>query len=199
VVAPAVRRRKVRSDALENRERVLAAAREVFAEHGIDALIPDVAARAGVGKGTVYRHFPTKEALVQELLDSYWRHLDELMQQALAADDPWGGFTDLMRGIFIIKDEHRAACDILAASPAERPKPPVHQRLQEAMASLFHRAQQAGSARADIPVESMPMVLRSLSAAVKASREMQVDWLPYVNAVLDGLRAKSTPCAARRL
>jgi AcrR family transcriptional regulator len=88
-LVPAVeRQRKIRSDSLENRARVLAAARVVFAEHGLDALIPDVAALAGVGKGTVYRHFPTKEALVQALLDDYWRHIDELLAQALACDDP---------------------------------------------------------------------------------------------------------------
>ena len=168
---------------------MLAAARVVFAEHGLDALIPDVAARAGVGKGTVYRHFPSKEALVQALLDSYWSHLEELLEQALASDDPWAGFVSLIRGVFTIKDEHRAACDILMASPSERPRPPVSAHLHDALETLFVRAQEAGSARLDVPVEAMPMLLRSLSAAVKASRDLHVDWQPYVNAVLDGLRA----------
>ena len=140
-----------------------------------------------MGKGTVYRHFPTKEALVQALLDDYWRHLEELLEQALANDDPWAGFVSLIEGIFAIKDEHRAACDILMASPAERPKPPLSGRLHEALATLFARAQEAGSARRDVPVEAMPVMLRSLSAAVKASHELGVDWQPYVHAVLDGL------------
>jgi AcrR family transcriptional regulator len=160
----------------------------VFAEHGLDALIPDVAARAGVGKGTVYRHFPTKELLVQALLDAYWRNLEEILEQALASDDPWIGFASLIRGVFTIKDEHRAACDILMASPSERPKPPVSGRLHEALETLFVRAQEAGSARRDVSVETIPVLLRSLSAAVKASHELHVDWQPYVNAVLDGLR-----------
>lgn len=183
------RRRKVRSDAVENRERVLAAARVVFAEHGLGALIPDVAARAGVGKGTVYRHFPTKEALVQALLDAYWRQLEELLEQALASDDPWRGFVSLVWGTFTIKDEHRAACDILMASPSERPRPPVSGRLHAALETLFVRAQEAGSARLDVPVAAMPVLLRSLSAAVKASHDLHIDWQPYVNAVLDGFRA----------
>ena len=167
---------------------MLAAARLVFAEHGLDALIPDVAAAAGVGKGTVYRHFPTKEALVQALLDDYWRHLEELLEEALARDDPWTGFVSLIQGIFTIKDEHRAACDIMMASTAERPKPPLSGRLHEGLTTLFSRAQEAGSARRDVPVEAMPVVLRSLSAAVKASHDLRVDWQPYVHAVLDGLR-----------
>jgi AcrR family transcriptional regulator len=159
----------------------------VFAEHGLDALIPEVAARAGVGKGTVYRHFPTKEALVQALLDDYWRRVEELLEQALANSDPWVGFVTLIEGTFAIKDEHRAACDILMASPADRPGPPLSGRLHEALATLFARAQEAGSARRDVPVEAVPVMLRSLSAAVKASRELGIDWQPYVHAVLDGL------------
>lgn len=191
VDAPTIERlRKARSDGLENRERVLAAARVVFAEHGLDTLIPDVAALAGVGKGTVYRHFPTKEALVQALLDDYWRHLEDLLEQALACSDPWAGFVSLVLGIFAIKGEHRAACDIMMASPAERPKPPLSGRLHEALATLFLRAQEAGSARRDVPVETMPVMLRSLSAAVKASHELRIDWQPYVHAVLDGLHQR---------
>jgi len=183
------RQRKVRSDSVVNRARVLAAARIEFAEYGLDALIPNVAARAGVGKGTVYRHFPTKEALVQALLDDYWRHLEEILEQSLANDDPWDGFSTLIRGIFTIKDEHRAACDIMMASTAERPKPPLSGRLHEALHILFRRAQEAGSIRLDVPDDTVSVLLRSLSAAVKASRELHLEWQPYVTVILDGLRA----------
>lgn len=185
----AERHRKVRADAVLNRARVLAAARIEFAEHGLDALIPDVAARAGVGKGTVYRHFPTKEALVQALLDDYWRHLEEMLEQSLANDNPWEGFTTLIRGIFAIKDEHRAACDILMASTAQRPKPPLSGHLHEALHELFRRAQETGVARLDVPDDTMAVLLRSLSAAVKASQELHIDWQPFVTVLLDGLRA----------
>ncbi|MDB5059905.1 MAG: TetR family transcriptional regulator [Chloroflexi bacterium] len=185
------RQRKVRSDSVENRERVLAAARVVFAEHGMDALIPDVAALAGVGKGTVYRHFPTKESLMQALLDDYWRNMELLLKNALAGDDPWLGFVSLITGIFTIKAEHRAACDIMMASPTQRPSTPLSGRLNEALTTLFERAQAAGSARRDVPVQTMPVMVRSLSAAVKASHELGVDWQPYVNAVLDGLHQEA--------
>jgi len=94
--APERRRRKARSDAVENRERVLVAAREVFAESGIQALIPGIAARAGIGNGTVYRHFPSKGALIDALLEEYWRDIDLLRRQAQETADPWIGFTLLM-------------------------------------------------------------------------------------------------------
>jgi AcrR family transcriptional regulator len=193
VFTPAVQRhRKVRSDSVANRERVLAAAREVFAEAGLDALIPDIAARAGVGKGTVYRHFPTKDALVQALLDAFWRHRDEVRQQALDNDDPWVGFTNLLWGTLTIPPEHRVACDILIALHADKSKPPipaVRIRIDEALVTLFRRAQEAGAARQDIPAETMPLMFRSISMAVKAGREMHTDWQPYLTVVLDGLRA----------
>ena len=78
----------------------------------------------------------------------------------------------------------------MMASPAERPKPPLSGRLHEGLATLFLRAQEAGSARCDVPVEAMPVVLRSLSAAVTASRDINLDWQPYLQAVLDGLHQR---------
>jgi len=185
----AIRPRKVRSDSIENRERVLAAAREVFAESGLDALIPDIAARAGVGKGTVYRHFPSKEALIQAILDAYWRQLETMRQQALANDDPWAGFAGLLRGMISVKDEQRAASEILIASKGTRPKDPVYTRIDETLVVLFRRAQEAGIARMDVPAETMPLVLRSTHWAVKYGRDLRLDWQPYLQAVLDGLRA----------
>ena len=81
--------RPLRADARRNRERVIAAARAVFAEHGRDAQMDDVARRAGVGVGTVYRHFPTKEALLVALaLDAFERVVAEA-RRALENPDPW--------------------------------------------------------------------------------------------------------------
>src|ERR1700756_2007672 len=81
--------RPLRADAARNRERVLAAAREAFAEYGRDAQMEDVARRAGVGVGTVYRHFATKEALVDALLETRFRQAMERAREALALEDPW--------------------------------------------------------------------------------------------------------------
>ena len=87
-----LRRRPLRADARRNRERVLEAARAVFAEHGRDAQMDDVARRAGVGVGTVYRHFPTKEALIEALMARALRD-DRRARPQAALDDrgPVGG------------------------------------------------------------------------------------------------------------
>ncbi len=83
----------LRADARRNREKVLAAARAVFSEHGRDAQMDDVARRAGVGVGTVYRHFPTKEALIEALMVAAFETIAEAAEAALEIEDPWEAFT----------------------------------------------------------------------------------------------------------
>src|SRR5690349_14931045 len=89
--------RPLRADARRNRERVLEAAREIFGRDGIDAQIDDIAACAGVGVGTVYRHFATKDALVQALAAKYFEAEDRIAREALTLDDPWDAFTQFVR------------------------------------------------------------------------------------------------------
>src|SRR6201991_4974801 len=86
----------LRADARRNRERVLTAARAAFAEHGREAQMDDVARRAGVGVGTVYRHFPTKEALVNALALDLFEKLVQGAREALAIEDPWEAFTQAL-------------------------------------------------------------------------------------------------------
>ena len=90
--------RPLRADARRNRERILQSAREVFAECGTDAQIDDIAQRAGVGVGTVYRHFPTKEALMAELVRQKFRRFAAGARDALQRDgEPFAVFADLLR------------------------------------------------------------------------------------------------------
>ena len=96
--APAETDRQLRADARRNRERILESAREAFAEGGADAQMDDVARRAGVGVGTVYRHFPTKEALVAEIVRQKFRIMGENARAALEYEgEPFGVFADLLR------------------------------------------------------------------------------------------------------
>src|ERR671910_2175082 len=86
----------LRADARRNRERILKAARAVFGDHGIDAQIDDVAKRAKVGVGTVYRHFPTKEALLDALVRERFEEIAGYAREALERDDAWDGFCELI-------------------------------------------------------------------------------------------------------
>ncbi len=84
--------RKLRADAARNRQRVLVAAAEVFAERGLDVSLDEVAHAAGVGVGTLYRRFPNKEALVAALFEDKVENMVVLAHEAEAFDDPWEGF-----------------------------------------------------------------------------------------------------------
>ena len=115
----------LRADARRNRERVLTAARAVFAEHGREAQMDDVARSAGVGVGTVYRHFPTKEALVQALALDLFEGLLRGAREAMEIEDPWEAFTQALwtGGNLLASD--RAFTEI--ASMAEMPISPEMQ------------------------------------------------------------------------
>ncbi|MGH2909720.1 MAG: TetR/AcrR family transcriptional regulator, partial [Solirubrobacteraceae bacterium] len=95
---PTETERPLRADARRNRERIIKGARELFAEAGIDVQMDDIARRAGVGVGTVYRHFPTKDALMGELVRQKFRRFAVAAREALQRDgDPFGMLADLLR------------------------------------------------------------------------------------------------------
>src|SRR6266540_4121388 len=85
-----------RADAERNRSRILAAASELFAERGLDASMPDLAERAGVGVGTVYRAFPDKDHLLGAVMAERLRWLAGEIEAAIEAEDPWSAFTDVV-------------------------------------------------------------------------------------------------------
>ena len=145
--------RPLRADARRNRERILQSAREVFAESGAEAQIDDVARRAGVGVGTVYRHYPTKEALLTELVREKFERFSRAAREALSAHgEPFEVLADLMRAN--AEELERDAAmqqamsgigeQVWAAASAER------EELLALTGELIERARAAGTIRADI-------------------------------------------------
>ncbi|MGW3352437.1 TetR/AcrR family transcriptional regulator [Nonomuraea rubra] len=174
----------MRSDARANRDRVLAAAEEVFGESGNAGSTEEVARRAGVGIGTVFRHFPTKRALVQATIV---RHLTLLAQTARARSE--GGeagaafretFREMVSGapaklalVALLEEPADSADEVEAAATMVR----------EAVEELLSRGQQAGEVRADATVDEVYMLIRALANA-RGDRAV-VD--RAVDIVLDGL------------
>src|SRR5215216_5907506 len=105
--------RPLRADAERNRERILAAAAMVFAEHGLDVSLDDIAAAAGVGVGTVYRRFPDKDALIDALFEDKIDGAVQLASDALEIEDPWEGLVTFMRGMCRMQAEDRGFKDAL--------------------------------------------------------------------------------------
>lgn len=156
--------RRLRADARRNRERVLNAAGELLATHGVDASIDDIAARAGVGVGTVYRNFPTKQALLQALLVARMEPLVASARAAAAADDPGEAFVGFVRRMSDEFADFKALADTMAASGVDldTAKREVAAPLIEAIGALFERAQRAGRVRPDVSLTDVSALMAGL-------------------------------------
>ena len=182
--------RPLRADARRNREKVLAAARSVFSENGRDAQMDDVARRAGVGVGTVYRHFPTKEALIEALMVDSFQAIAAQAVAALDIEDPWEALTSVLwRGAEIMAAD-RALSEVFASIPgAMEQAMPTVEGLQATMSELMRRAKRAGALREDVVPEDIPMIMCGIGAATKKEHRCSAPWRRHLSIVLDGLRA----------
>jgi AcrR family transcriptional regulator len=189
--------RPLRADARRNREKVLLAARAVFSEHGRDAQIDDVARRAGVGVGTVYRHFPTKEALIEALMVSAFEAIAAEAEAALDVEDPWEAFASVLWTGAEIMAADRALSEVFASIPgAMESAMPTVEGLTDTMSKVIARAQAAGALRPDLVVDDIPMVMCGIGSATKKEHRCEQAWRRHLSIVLDGLRA---PAATRPL
>lgn len=185
--------RSLRADARRNREKVVASAAAAFAESGLEAQVEDIARRAGVGVGTVYRHFPAKEALVEALAVEHFERLAEIAEAALGEDGaPWEIFAAA-----IWRSAHAAAgdvawCELIGAHPSTMQAASRGQgRLATAMSGLIERAQAAGTMRADATVEDVRTIMCGFGHVAAAQRAgAGLDWERYLEIALDGLRAR---------
>jgi AcrR family transcriptional regulator len=186
--------RPLRADARRNRERVLVAAREVFAEQGHEAQMDDVARRAMVGVGTVYRPFPTKDKLIDAIAaEAFLRLVDVATRQLERDDDPWDALvTTLWAGAEILAGD-RVVSEILAETNGPVTVDLDAQRLMsEAMDALIRRAQAAGALRADVVLDDIPMLMCGIGTAANCKPHVIPDaWRRHLAIVIDGLRAPS--------
>jgi AcrR family transcriptional regulator len=182
--------RPLRADARRNREKVLAAARAVFSENGRDAQMDDVARRAGVGVGTVYRHFPTKEALIEALMVDSFQAIAAQAEIALEIEDPWEALTSVLWCGAEIMAGDRALSEVFASIPgAIESAAPTVEGLQDSVARIIDRAKAAGVLREDVVLDDIPMIMCGIGAATKKEHRCAAPWRRHLMIVLDGLRA----------
>ena len=187
--------RPLRKDAERNRQRILAAARELFAQHGLGVTLNDVAHHAGVGVGTVYRRFPEKSQLIEELFEQQIGELVALMEDALKDPDPWRGLTGFLRRNLELQTRDRAFREIVMGTPegAQRVGQ-IRERMFPLGGRLVQRAKDAGALRADFQQADFPILVLMLTAIVDAAREVEPElWRRYLEIVIQGLRADPTP------
>jgi AcrR family transcriptional regulator len=180
----------MRSDARRNRERVLAAAGDVFADLGLKAQVEEVARRAGVGVGTVCRHFPTKQALVEAVLEAMYEALLADAQHALTLPDAGAAFEAFFVKLAAFQARHRALAEQMAnAIDLPMSAQPTRHRLRRAITQLVANAQDAGTIRSDIGPADVAMLFSGVahSAALAGDLEPMLRQR-YLTIILDGLR-----------
>jgi AcrR family transcriptional regulator len=171
---------ELRADARRNLERVLDAATEVFAASGPDASIDEIARLAGVGHGTVFRRFPTKDDLMYAVVERHVARMRALAEEALAADDPGEAFFDFIQRVaeLVMSTPGLHRCVVHCGG---KPGAAELERLNERIVS---RAQRAGALRSDLQPTDVQLLIRSALIAAPEG-----EWRRYLAVVLDGLRA----------
>jgi AcrR family transcriptional regulator len=151
----------------------------------------DVAHHAGVGVGTVYRRFPDKSHLIEEVFEEQIGDLVALMEEAVADPDPWRGLTGFLRRNLELQARDRAFREIVLGTPegAQRVGQ-LRERMFPLGGRLVQRAKDAGALRADFAPGDFPILLMMLTSVVDAARDVAPElWRRYLEIVIQGLRA----------
>jgi AcrR family transcriptional regulator len=177
--------RAQRADARRNRQRVVTAARRCMARDGLDAGMEDIARAAGVGVGTVYRHFPNKDELVDALAHERFERLRDLALEALEQAEPGKAFYEFIRKSAVIQTEDRALSELLVSRPDAMMRAAESVNMLELTEQVLKRAQKAGAVRGDAEARDIPMIMCALAGTY---RNPHGDPDRYIAIMLDGLR-----------
>jgi AcrR family transcriptional regulator len=184
--------RPLRKDAARNRALLVQAAREVFAERGLEASLDDVAHRAGVGVGTAYRHFANKYELAQAIFAEAIDQIIELAERSAAADDPWAGIVAFLEGTAEAQTADRGLREVLMGIHDPDQVEAVGDRLTGPLRTMVERAKAVGMVRPDIEATDLGIVLMLLCTVADVTADASPDlWRRYLPMMLDGLQAGS--------
>jgi AcrR family transcriptional regulator len=179
-----------RADSVRNRARVLAAAAEAFESEGIAVSVEAIARRAGVGVGTVYRHFPTKEALFQAIVMTSLEGFVEEARGLADAEDPGPALYDYLARVIDQSETSMAIKDALSGTDfdADERASETFRDLEVAVGHLLTRAQQAGATRTDVTIGEVFALVGGACRASSALRGDAVSPRRLVSVICDGLR-----------
>jgi len=185
----------MRADARRNREAVIEAARHLMATEGLDTQMSDIAEAAGVGVGTVYRHFPTKVELVVALAEHRFRLLAEFANEALAEDDAGPAFERFLYRAAELQATDLVLSEVMRDQPDAMREGAAQSGLLELVRELMTKAQAAGAIRSDAVAEDVPMLMCGLgtsSPCAEGPFVTPVSWKRFLAIVIDGLRSGGT-------
>ena len=183
----------LRVDAARNQERILAAAREAFAEHGLDVGVQEIARRAGVGKGTLFRHFPSKDALILAIFEDFASAVEAAADRALEEDDPWQGVRAFLEDGGRMQAANMGYLDAMALQFGGEQMPAnLCGRMDAAAVRVLEPARDAGLLREGLTSRDLLVALRMLGAGVCSTRD-DGSLARYRDLLLAGMRASDEP------
>lgn len=184
---------ELRADAARNRAAIVQAAREVFAEQGLDAPLDDIARRAGTGNATLYRRFPTRGDLIEAVFAE--RMVEELnaVEGALADPDPWEGFASYVTAVGVMQARDRGIADLVTMDVTRAPEiDALRARAFMGLVRLIDRARAAGVLREDFTTQDVVLLLMANAGLVERAHNIaEVASARLVHVLLDGLRASA--------
>ncbi|MFF5895484.1 TetR/AcrR family transcriptional regulator [Streptomyces argenteolus] len=183
----------LRSDARENRERILAAAREAYALQGIDVPMAAIARRAKVGVATLYRRFPTRAALVSEAFSEQLTHCVAALDEGLDDPDPWRGFCSVVEKVCMMQAAERGFTEaFLSQFPDHAGYAEERRRAEEGLALLIRRAKDCGRLRRDFDVQDFTLlILANCGATTGAGEDAPAASRRLVGYLLQSFRAEA--------
>jgi AcrR family transcriptional regulator len=187
---------RLRVDARENRDRILAAASELFAERGLDVGMRDVARRAGVGPATLYRRFPTRQALIDEALAAEFDACRRIVEDACAEQDAWRGFSVALRRLVVLNTRNRGLVDALVSTVPPSALAEHRRDLLQQLAGVARRAQEDGDLRPDFVPSDLLLVLSAARGVSAPAPQREHAATRFAELALDALRAHPAPAAS---
>jgi AcrR family transcriptional regulator len=191
--------RPLRRDAERNRARILESARELFAERGLAVTLDDIARHAGLGVGTVYRRFSSRDALIDALFEERMVEIVALVDEALADEDPWRGLVGFLERLVALQAGDRGLKEALLGTTEGRERVRrVREQMRPRGEELIRRAHAAGALRPDFDAVDLALLQLMVGAVADVAPSDRPDlWRRYLTLMLDGLRA--TPDARGEL
>ena len=191
----------LRRDAERNRERILAAARQAFAEAGLEVSMAEVARRAGVGIATLFRRFPTREDLIDAVFADRMDAYVEAADRALTDPDPWNGFAGFVEAVCGMQAADRGVADLLTMTfPTAEALRAKHARALETSIQLIDRAKAAGHLRPDFTHQDLAILLMANAGVVAATGHAAPDaWRRLVAYMLQAFAASGSAAQNREL
>jgi AcrR family transcriptional regulator len=168
----------------------VAAARDLFARNGLDVSVEEITQHAGVGMGTLYRHFPTKDELIDAVLEDAFAEILALAERAAAAEDAWAGLTSFLEGVLELRFQNRGVRELIESGNRGARHAEMRKRIRPVIRRLIERAQLQGTLRPDFKLDDVSFVFQAVGRVIESDDGRRNAWRRHLDFLLDGLRMR---------